>query len=119
MTRFMGWLALVSYKNFTFNVRSLVGIDDMERFYLQVEWPGTDAITGAPRQCKGRKWFLSEHMTKSELIQTALAAVLAIEEHEAREAFYYAGRPVYGPHYDVDALAKLCDYGATDKRRKP
>jgi hypothetical protein len=114
---FTQWLVHVSYKDFSFNVRSLVGVDDMERFYLQVSWPGVDAISGLPRQCKGRKWFLSEHMTKSEVVQTALAAVLAIEEHEARELFMYKSHPVFGPHYDVDALAALCDYGALDKRK--
>lgn len=118
MNHFEEWLKQVSYKNVSFVVQSLISGEDVERFYLQVQWPGTDAISGRPRMCKGRKWFLSEHMVKSEFVQTALMAVLAVEEHEAREAFYYRGQPVFGPHYDVDRLAALCDYGATDRRKE-
>lgn len=110
---FVTALAHVRYKDFEFHVH----IEDGNRAYLQVEWPGTDATTGKPRACKGRKWSLSEHMTKSEIVQTAMAAVLAIEEHEARELFLYKGHPIFGPHYDVEKLVGLCDYDALDVRR--
>lgn len=111
MNLFDTWLSHVQYKDVQFKV-----LDDGERRYLQASWPGTDAITGKPRECKGRKWLLSEHMTKSEVVQTAMAAVLAIEEHEARELFLYKGQPIFGPHYDVEKLVGLCDYGALDAR---
>lgn len=68
--------------------------------YLQVRF-----FTYWPRQEQhGRKWLLSQYMTKSEIVQTALAAVLAVEEHEARERFVFRGVAVYGPHIDVEAL---------------
>lgn len=35
---------------------------------------------------KGRKWFLSPHMCKSEVVQTAFMAIMAYNEHELREA---------------------------------
>lgn len=66
--------------------------------YLQV----VAIIDGCPQY--GRKWRLSPHMTKSEVVQTAFKAVLTFEEHEARENFRYRGRAVFGPHIDVDAL---------------
>lgn len=53
----------------------------------------------------GRKWMLSEHMTDSELVQTAFKACLAWEEHECRESFLYRGQRVFGPHFDVDVLS--------------
>ena len=51
-----------------------------------------------------RRWLLSPAMTKSEVVQTALKCVLAAVEHEAREAFTYRGRAIFGPHFDVDVL---------------
>jgi len=50
---------------------------------------------------KGRKLYISQHMCDSEVIQTALCAVLMFEEHEAREWFTYQGEELYGPHIDV------------------
>jgi hypothetical protein len=55
----------------------------------------------------GRKWRISEHMTKSEIVQTMLAATLAWFEHEVREAFMYRGENIFSPHYDVDQLLEL------------
>lgn len=102
----------VKYKNHSFVIHH-----DANRDYLQVEWDGVDSATRQPRRCKGRKWYLSPHMTKSELIQTALAAVLAIEEHEAREAFLYKGYAVFGPHFNVEALVTVCKHHAPDVRK--
>lgn len=64
----------------------------------------------------GRKWRLSPYMTRSEIVQTAFMAVLACEEHEAREAFKYMGAAVFGPHFSVDALVQLCEQGKLDVR---
>lgn len=64
----------------------------------------------------GRKWKLSEHMTKSEVVQTALAAVLAAEEHEARENFTYCGRNIFNPHLNVIDLVELVDRASSDVR---
>lgn len=55
----------------------------------------------------GRKWFLSEHMTESEVVMTALKSCLTFEEHEAREAFKYEGVAVAGPHLNVVDLVRL------------
>jgi hypothetical protein len=55
---------------------------------------------------KGRKWVLSEHMVDSEILQTALLAVLTYEEHEAREALTFDGRRLYGPHRSLVNLDK-------------
>lgn len=77
-----------------------------EAYYLQVVCEeGTNNATGAPYLWKGRKWAVSEHATKSELVSTALKAVLTAVEHEAREKFLYRGRAIFGPHFDVDKLA--------------
>ncbi len=43
-------------------------------------------------------------MTRGEIVRTALMAVLAVEEHEARERFLWRGRAVFGPHLSLEAL---------------
>lgn len=60
----------------------------------------------------GRKWYVSPHSTKSEIVQTAFKAVLTVQEHETREQFFYKGMAVFGPHFDVDVLARC----ATEKK---
>lgn len=55
----------------------------------------------------GRKWYVSSHATDSEIVQTALAAILAAEEHEARELFLVDGVACFGPHFSVDDLVDL------------
>lgn len=90
-------LTHVQYKDWEFFV-------DDDEFYLQVRWIGDDAVTGEFGLLTGRKWRLSEHMVKNEVVQTALKAVLTAEEHEARERFTYKGVSIFGPHHDVDAL---------------
>jgi len=79
---------------------------DPEGTYLQVQGDGWT----------GRKWTLSKHMTVSELVQTAFMACLAWEEHECREEFRYKGQAVFGPHFHVEALVKLCEQGQLQYR---
>jgi hypothetical protein len=55
-------------------------------------------------QVRGRKFYLSPHMTDAEVIQTALMAVIAFEEHEAREAFLFRGDRIFGPHKSLASL---------------
>jgi hypothetical protein len=78
--------------------------------YLQVR----GVVEG--REWFGRKWYLSPHMVKGEIVQTAFAACLAWEEHECREAFKYKGQPVFSPHYNIEALVLLCEQGQFEER---
>lgn len=86
-----------------------VGGADHHGHWLQVRFQAPDAgrhyvMSVDELEQRGRKWTLSPHMTRSEIVQTALKAVLAAVEHEAREDFHYRGVPVFGPHIDVMAL---------------
>lgn len=81
---------------------------DDDRPYLQVEFNAPCTTTGAAESWRSRKWFLSRHMTKSEIVQTAFKAVLTAVEHETRERFRYCGEAIFGPHFDVDSLVDLC-----------
>lgn len=95
-------LKLVTYKQWAFEVW-----EDDGRPYLQVTFEALDLGNSGAYRARGRKWLLSPHMTKSEIVSTALKAVLTAEEHEARESFRYKGKMVFGPHLDVDVLAEV------------
>ena len=100
----------VRYKEWTLEVCS-----DESFGYLVVSFRAIDTDTGAWQTQRGRKWKLSPHMTRSEVIQTAFLAVMTAEEHEIRETFTYKGIPVFCPHLDVEALVEI--HGRHDARQ--
>lgn len=86
--------------------------------YMQIEFQTIDTAMGGVVIHKGRKWLLSQHMTRSEVVQTALKAVLTVLEHEARENFKYRGAAIFGPHFDVDALSDIRAEEMLDMRQE-
>lgn len=94
------------YKNWEFRigVDSCGYCDHHGRNWLQVVWKGPCTETGETCNHQGRKWMLSEHMTDSEFVLTALKAVLTAEEHEAREQFTFKGKKLFHPHPSLDLL---------------
>jgi hypothetical protein len=94
-------LATVQYKDWGFEVS-----EDQSWFQVRIN-----------DEHKGRKWKLSPHMTKSEIVQTAFLAVLTAEEHETREQFKYRGYAIFGPHFNVDRLADLIHQGGAHQIR--
>ncbi len=93
-------LASIKYKDWTIEAKM-----EAAGWFLQIAFPDE----GMGIVWKSRKWRLSENMTRSEIAQTALKAVLTAEEHEARERFLYKGRAIFGPHHNIDALHALCN----------
>jgi hypothetical protein len=81
-----------------------------DRYYLQIRFARDGQIW------HGRKWILSKHMTKGEIVQTALKAAITASEHEVREHFEYKGRKIFDPHFDIDRLATVCEEGARETR---
>lgn len=96
MDRYEDIIKRVHYKDWEIKIQP--SHDGASYYYLQVCF-----IVGGETH-SGRKWLLSQHMTESEIVQTALLAVLTAEEHEAREKFTYLDEPVFGPHLNVDRL---------------
>lgn len=101
----------VRFKSHEFHIGEWEG-----RCYLQVQYNDTDIHTGKVERQNGRKWDLSLHATDSEIVQTAFKAIMASQEHIAREFFTFQGQRVYSPHYDVYALVELCKSVAFDER---
>ena len=102
----------------TYPGRQICVQPDGDRAYLQVQWTTTCAERGGSYRAHGRKWRLSPHMTRSEVVRTAFMAVLAAEEHEVRENFRLNGQAVFGPHLGVEDLFHVALRGA-ENRRKP
>ncbi len=95
-------IALVNFPEYTFEVFEGEGTP-----YLQARYLEADIITGAEETQHTRKWPLSSHMVKSELVQTAFKCVMTSFEHRVREHFTYRDALVYGPHFDVEALVEI------------
>lgn len=96
----------VKFNDYAFNVTEENG-----NYYMQALFPAKCSETGKWEAQSTRKWRLSIHMTKSEIVQTALKLVLTSVEHEAREQFLYRDTPIFGPHYDVDVLVQVVKTG--------
>jgi hypothetical protein len=111
-------LADVSFPGYTFEVGG------RERTYIRALFEDRCTATGQPYSHTTRKWYVSQHAVKNEIVQTALKCVLTSLEHEARERFKYRGKAIFGPHFDVDALHRICsdkelDYRGKEPAREP
>lgn len=89
---------------------------DNGSLYIQLWYHEKCSETGEEKLQATRKWFISRHATKSEIVQTFLKAAITSAEHQVRENFLYRGRKVFGPHFNVDSLWDLC--GNPEDKRK-
>ena len=80
----------IEYKNW----RIVVGLDRGNTVFLMARFQ--DDIN---QKWTTRKWLLSEHMTVSEIVQTAFKMILTAEEHEVREKFKYKNQAIFGPYF--------------------
>jgi DnaJ-class molecular chaperone len=96
-------------------------------FYVQIEYPEMDVVTGESAIQRGRKWYVSRDATKSEVVQTLFKACLASAEHQVREHFAYAGpcgtcegtgqAPFRGSERVEDPTCPVCDGSGHGKPR--
>lgn len=107
-------VALCAFEDFDFRV-----IEAGDALQLQATWPEIDIATGNYARQHSRKWMLSRHMTRSEIVQTCFKLAITAVEHRARETFKYRGRRIFGPHFDVDRLHQLCTEKGFDVREVP
>lgn len=97
-------LADIVFKNHQFNVETV-----SDGFQLQLSCDEVDLSNGEPSLQFGRKWHVGKRAGKSEIVQTAFKAVVTWMEHDAREHFRYKGAQVFGPHFEIDDLERLCN----------
>lgn len=80
---------------------------DGKRPYLQVFGHGPDPNDNMKdARWSSRKWWLSPHMCKNEIIRTAYMAVRGAVMHEMEEMFLYKGQQIFSPHMDYDIVAE-------------
>lgn len=102
----------VSYPGYILEVTR----DRRGEMYLQGRYIEADIFSGKQEMQMTRRWLVSPHMSKSELVQTALKLVLTSAEHRVREHFKYRGALIFGPHYNIDDLHELATSRPLDKR---
>ena len=105
-------LSQVTYEGYGFEILEKNGTP-----FLRGRYREPDIVTGDMSDQFTRKWQLSEHMVKSELVQTAFLCALTSAEHRVREHFLYRGQRIYGPHFDCDALCELAKARRLDYRK--
>jgi rubrerythrin len=106
-------LAEVSYPGYRFEVGGT------DRTWIRAHFEERCSVSGGePARQSTRRWYISEQACRNEVVQTALKCVLTSVEHEARERFKYRGKAIFGPHFDVDALHRICADKELDYRGK-
>jgi hypothetical protein len=99
-------LSGVQFQNYEFKVREGHGGAFIQAFYVDA-----DVYTMDYEQQVTRKWLVSPEMTDSEIVSTAFKCAMTSMEHRCREEFLYKGARIFGPHFDVEDLVKLCRDG--------
>ena len=115
--RFLDIISEIEFRDWRFAIGEYN--DAPGRFHLVIEFEERCIVSGELKTQRSRKWLLSEHMTRGEVVQTAWLAVQTALMHEARESFKYRDRLIFGPHFDLDALVMLCDCGCVETRPHP
>ncbi len=77
--------------------------------FVQGNYFEPDIYSGKIVKQYTRKWLLSPEMTDSEIVSTIFKLCITSMEHRTREWFMYKRKRIFGPHFDVEDLVKLCD----------
>ena len=85
------------------------------RVYIQLEYNSSCNKDTDQDYWKGRKWYLSEHMTDDEIIKTCYAAFEACVKHEIMEGFKVDGKMLFNPHINFEELLLISDKEITRK----
>jgi hypothetical protein len=78
-----------------------------ETIYLQITFLAPDNFTNIWEKQYCRKWLLSEHMVKTEIVETCWKATQMAELHEMKETFKYKDEAIFNTHLDADLLVDL------------
>jgi hypothetical protein len=78
---------------------------DERRLWFQLTY-----ATEGDQWWRGRKWYLSRHMTDDEIVKTIWLAFEIAVRHELLEGFTFGGKLVFNPHTPVDVLIKASEF---------
>lgn len=82
------------YVQIAVDERSDASLDSQKRDGTRTPW-------------KSGKRYLSQFMTRQEIVGTIFDLIKAAELHEAHEWFRYKNASIYNPHLDPDVLANV------------
>lgn len=82
---------------------------DAGRIFIQVIYNAKCNKTGKEQGWHGRKFYLSDHMTKDEIVKTAYTAFKSVIEHETMESFKIDNKILFNPHINFEELLKISD----------
>lgn len=77
------------------------------RIFLQVVYGAPCTKTGEIQEWKGRKYYLSKHMTDDEIVKTAYVAFESCVKHEIMEGFKVDGIILFNPHINFEELLSI------------
>lgn len=86
------------------------------RIYIQVLYSTVCNKTNYLKEWKGRKFYLSDHMTDDEIIKTCYFAFKTAIEHEIMEGFTVEDKILFNPHTNYKSLLKVSN---DEIRREP
>lgn len=94
-------VSLCKYRDWEFRV-----LEKGDGFLVQLRFMAKDSASDdpTPKLQSCRKWYVSSHSSKGEVVRTCWKAVEAAVMHEAQEDFTYRGKSIMNPHLDPDAL---------------
>lgn len=98
-------------------LQTFVQVPYKGRVYIQLEYNSKCNKDGDNDYWKGRKWYLSEHMTDDEIIKTCYAAFEACVKHEIMEGFKVDGKMLFNPHINFEALLSISDQEITRNKK--
>jgi hypothetical protein len=96
----------IKFLNYDFSVREEHG-----GVHLRGEYNEADVYDDKVVLQITRPWKITPAMTDSEIVQTIFKCCMTSMEHRTREHFTYMGARIFGPHFDVNDLVKLCKDG--------
>jgi hypothetical protein len=103
----------VQFRDRTFRLIEKDGCFLLQMRYMEAD---VEKENSEPVLQSTRKWYISQYMTASEIVETCWACVCRSQLHVAGEHFQYQGRRVYSQHFDIDARLEACDKGKFDRR---
>ncbi len=95
-------------------LRSIVDrVDFLDwKFQLQRDGPRLYLQLSFDRRAY-RKWLLSYHMSRAEIVETCYQAAADAVLHEMRENFRYNGTRIHSPYVDPDDLVEIAPQEAS------
>lgn len=99
LTQVNNALSEVKFANHVFQSEETMG-----GFHIWITAMEKCTFTGDTSLQEGRRWFVSNGCTPSDVVRTAFKAVATWAEHETREEFKYKGVRVFSPHLELNNL---------------